>query len=202
MKLVLCMLVAMLGAAIWLPSGFAAEGVPPAPFGLAWESSKADVKKLGVQLAEKTEDTRGFWATANNLPMALSDTRIAVLFFGFNDKLWRIWSASEVWENDDSGLRAKKRFNALSELLTERYGASEDYSFAPTDDYYSPSDKFAYSLSLNKRQHAKVWHYHGIKIELIINARMNDTFYTLVYEHEALAEGVRSRQSELEKDAL
>ena len=100
-----------------------AEADSSAPFGLKWGMSQDEVVALGAHFSQEEETHFGKQATASNLPKALADTEEVVLFFGFDDRLWRIFSASVSWENDAYGSQAVARFNELTGFLSERYGA-------------------------------------------------------------------------------
>jgi hypothetical protein len=124
------------------------------------------------------------------------------LFFGFDDRLWRVFVASSQWRHDDYGSRARARFDELAALLDQKYGPGEAVIHEPRDDLYSEPERFAMSLSMNKRFHARTWKAGQVAIELAIKADYSSTFYTLVYEFVPLAEKARQGQKDRDKGAL
>jgi hypothetical protein len=86
----------------------------PAPLGLQWGMSKAQVRALGATLSSEEKSSFGEMAVARNLPKALSDSRMVVLQFGFDDQLWCIGIFSNKWAADRYGFQAKERFDELN----------------------------------------------------------------------------------------
>ena len=173
-----------------------------APLGLTWGMSKADVLALEVELGAEEDGPFGIQAVARNVPRALADSEFIYLFFGFDDRLWRVFIASGEWDNDDYGIRAKKRFDELSALIDQKYGVGHSVIIQPIDDFYSTRERFAYSLSQNKRTHGRLWETDDLTIELALSAKHTDTYYTLAYEHSDLAKNAREGQKARDKGAL
>lgn len=173
-----------------------------APLGLSWGLSRADVEKLGVVLSVQENGPRGLIVQARNLPRVLSDVEGVLLGFGFDDRLWKVIIASKTWNDDKYGVFATTRFDELSKLLSERYGAPKRYVREPSDRFYATADNFAYSISRNERDHAASWDTPTLSVLLKLGAQMYNTYYLLVYEYKPLAENAQKGQRSREKDAL
>lgn len=174
-----------------------------APLGLTWGMSKSAVEGMGVQLTPVQDDNgSGTAASARNLPRALSDIGSVYLFFGSDDRLWRIGVLSIEFEKDHYGLAGRQRFEELATLLTERYGAGSRFDRAPSDDWMAAPERFAYSLHQKQRVLGILWRSKGVSIELQLKADYQDTFYTLIYEADGLAAAARQSTKDREKGAL
>jgi len=122
MRILKCVLV--IGAILFaLVAGAAPQDKESvAPFGLEWGMSTAQVKGLGVDLAERPEKEFGQTYTATKVPKILSDVALVVLSFGYDDKLWRIVAVSKNFDNDPYGSAVQSRYDELARLLGEKYG--------------------------------------------------------------------------------
>jgi hypothetical protein len=174
----------------------------PGPFGLTWGMSQAEVRSLGVQLTPMETGKYGVAVGATNLPKALSDTLSIQLYFGFNDRLWRVVSISKMWEHDRTGVQAKTRFGEVHNLLTERYGNPTDHFSIPSSTFFADSDQFAYGISTNNRFYFSEWDISDLNVELSIRAKMESTYYAIIYEFKPLENNVTSHMQAKEKDAL
>jgi hypothetical protein len=178
------------------------DQIEPAPLGLTWGATKAQVKELGVALSAEKEGALGQEAIARNLPKALLDTEFVVLQFGFDDRLGRIVIGSTKWPHDRYAIQAKTRFDELVSLLSERYGAGQSLISTPVDSFYQKPENFAYGLSRNERFHAHSWDVKNTRVELSIRASHEDTFYVLIYEYVPLADNAKKGKKGREKEAL
>jgi hypothetical protein len=174
----------------------------PAPFGLSWGMSQKEVEALGVVLAEPKDSRYGVLRGARNLPKTLDDTSSVGLYFGFNDKLWRIVSVSKTFEHDDSGIQVKTRFAELSTLLSQRYGPRKDHFGSASESFYRDPERFAYAISQNKLAYFSEWS-GDVQIQLEIRAKPFDgTYYVLFYEFQPLSGEVKKMQTAKEQKAL
>src|SRR5439155_3946956 len=167
---------------------------PPAPFGLKFGMSKAEVKSMGVLLLEEKDGALGAEASARNLPKVLSDTEAVRLMFGFDDQLFRVGAVSKTWAHDENGYQAMRRFDEISSMISERYGKGKDIGYTPTETYYARPENFAYSISQNKRQHAQGWTVVQVTITLRIGSSHSDTYCVLAYEDTARAANAKKGQ--------
>src|SRR3954453_19390847 len=94
----------IIGVVVMLASAAFADS-QPAPFGLSWGMHQNEVEAMGAVLGEAKESRFGVERDARNLPKTLEDTGGVLLWFGFNDKLWRIISFSKTFQNDHSGVQ-------------------------------------------------------------------------------------------------
>lgn len=66
-----------------------------------------EIEALGVVLSAPKDSKCGVDRGARNLPKMLDDTEAVSLCFGFNDKLWQIFSVSKTFEHDDTSFQVK-----------------------------------------------------------------------------------------------
>jgi hypothetical protein len=92
------------------------------PLGLTWGISANQVRALGVDLKDGPRSDFGVSYVATNLPRALSDQEMAIVSFGYDDKLWRIGAISRPFPNDPAGTNVKSRYQELLGVLIEKYG--------------------------------------------------------------------------------
>jgi len=57
----------------------------------------------------------------------MKNVRIFGLFFGLNDKLWKIVTISKGFENDPRGIIAKDKFKQLENLFIKEYQVVERF---------------------------------------------------------------------------
>jgi hypothetical protein len=165
--------------------------------------SQAEATNLGVALGDSQDSKYGLQRTARNVPKVLEDTETVLLFFGFNDKLWRIAAISKAFEHDQRGTQARSRFSELSNLLSQRYGPHKDHFGSTTEPFYRDPDQFAFAISNNKFSYFSDWNAKpDVHVELSIRAKHDSTFYVLIYEFVPLAGDVKIKQEAKEKDAL
>ncbi|MDR1694790.1 MAG: hypothetical protein LBR70_06350 [Lactobacillaceae bacterium] len=101
-----------------------------APFGLAWGSSINYTKDTGVVLKE-TDDTaslRSYFATY--LPKPVNDFDRVVVFFGKENKLWRIAAYGTSYKDNAKGEAVLREYNKYSRLLEKKYGNKKE-TFIP-----------------------------------------------------------------------
>lgn len=101
-----------------------------APFGLGWKAPKEHLEKQGVTLAEiqiKGEQNVYF---AKDLPKPLSDFAETALFFGGDDKLWRIVSYGTPIEDTEKADRVLAQYAKYSKMLEAKYGNKKE-TFTP-----------------------------------------------------------------------
>jgi hypothetical protein len=82
-----------------------AQAEKPKPFGLSLGMSREDAKDLGIKFLEERDTANGKIIVADNLPQKVSDAKVAILFFGYKDRLARVGIVSKAWENDKYGIR-------------------------------------------------------------------------------------------------
>lgn len=113
--LVFCLLCFSLAAAVAAAAVAAAE---PAPMGLEWGVSAADVAARGVTLTLIEHPSSGRVYTATNLPDPFPGAHETTLFFGSPDRLYGIVLSG----GDQAGLSARARYDRLLARLTRAHG--------------------------------------------------------------------------------
>jgi hypothetical protein len=95
-------------------------------------------------------------ARSSKLPKAIHDQEITYLFFGNDNKLWRITAISSSFENDPYGNGAKSRYDELVGILSEKYGRGTSvHQFG--DDFYKRPDP-GEAKPFNPQRHAAPKH--------------------------------------------
>jgi len=184
----------------------AQETVPEtAPFGLKWGMSVADVERLGVKLDPQGSPSESFGPSylATNVPKVLKDIAGIIVSFDYNGRLWRVSAVSENFENDAYGRAIRDRYQELGSLLNDRYGKGQEVNGAPSDDFFSQSNNFVYSLYRQERQLFTDWRITNTAIQLSVRAAgTSSAYYHLIYEYTPFKADVTKKAKQREKDAL
>lgn len=182
---------------------FTQTELPEAPFGLKWGASTDEIKAMGVTLSNEVEGNYGRQAEAKKLPKVVNDAERVTLYFGHNNKLYRIVANSNEFENDKSGYKAQARYNELKSALEERYGKGKETAFGGGSEFMRKRENFAYSLKAGDRFHYSNWDAKGLGIELSVRALdMNNTYWVLIYYVKELEKAFEASKKRKEKEAL
>lgn len=193
------------------PPALAADAAQPAqaaaakaaPFGLTWGLGKAEIEALGVELKPSGIEKYGTAFMARNLPKAVSGLESIFLFFGHDDRLWRVAAASGAYDNDPYGYSVRARYDELKGLLDERYGKGESFHQAPENEFMRGDDNFVYSIHSGHRHYFTSWQAQDMDIELgIRTSDMNTTFWSLLYISKTEEARFEKANKAQEKDAL
>lgn len=178
------------------PSGRAA------PFGLTWGMSVAQVKSLGVELAEQTGMSGGRSFIATKLPKVLSDASTVFLFFGFDDKLWRIAAISRDFRNDPYGNSVRERYDELAKELGDKYGHAEPHQ-SLDGRLYNKASEFVMGIKVGRSWWYTNFDAPTLWVQLGIGASDMDTAYwRIIFEDKPLRAEFEKSKKTHEKDAL
>ena len=137
----------------------APENLSPAPFGLLWGATIADINDLGISLTpiEVKDYINTF--TATNLPKPISGFQSVNVIFGQENELWRIIAYGDLLSNDSSASRVMLEYRRYYALLEKKYGnAHETYIPAATNvdqtDEFSTEPSFVPSKDIPNQQNA------------------------------------------------
>lgn len=111
----------------------------PAPFGLSWEMSEAELKEVGFTHAG---DTGGFSLyTSVSAPKAWSkgDRYYGIVYKG---RLVKLTANSTDFSGDIYGSEGKRAYNQLKKILTDKYGAPSTQYERIGLKLYDDSDEF------------------------------------------------------------
>jgi len=173
-----------------------------APFGLSWGASKEQAEALGVQLTAAGQDENGKNFVAKNLPKILSDIKIVILSFGFNNQLHRVAAIGKNIDNDPYGSEVKKRYQSLSRLLTKKYGKG-DVNHHQDTKVWTDADDFLMGLKQRRSWHYTDFARDNITIRLGIHGSSRDSgSYILIYQDEDLKKRVKEDSNQNEEGAL
>ncbi len=106
----------------------APENLSPAPFGLLWGATIADINDLGITLTpiEVKDYVNTF--TATNLPKPISGFQSVNVIFGQENELWRIIAYGDLLSDDSTASRVMLEYRKYYALLEKKYGnAHETY---------------------------------------------------------------------------
>jgi hypothetical protein len=174
-----------------------------APFGLTWGISVEDVRKMGVELKEIRESTE-FGATflALKMPKVLGDQKSTFLFFGFNNRLWRIAAISKEFSNDPYGNAVKSRYNELVSILTEKYGNPSNFHHLGRYIYSQP-EHFLAGIKGGESSWFSHFNTAELELQLAINAVDYSTAnWVLSFINKALKKSFEFDKKVKEKGAL
>jgi hypothetical protein len=180
----------------------AEEEQSAAPLGLQWGMSSSQVRSLGVELKDVPLKDYGSSYAAAKLPRIIADIETVVLSFGFDDKLWRIATASKAFTNDPYGSAVRNRYDELSSELAEKYGRGEQHHQSG-QGFYAKADIFVYALNTGNAWYYTNYTTNLIGIQLSIRAPDSSTaFYQIVFEHRPLRSDFERSKKKHEKDSL
>lgn len=137
----------------------APENLSPAPFGLLWGATIADINDLGITLTpiEVKDYVNTF--TATNLPKPIPGFQNVNVIFGQENELWRIIAYGDLLNDDASASRVMLEYRRYYALLEKKYGnAHETYIPAATNvdqtDEFSSEPAFVPSKDIPNQQNA------------------------------------------------
>jgi hypothetical protein len=173
-----------------------------APFGLNWGMSTEQIKSIGVELTQKQAGPFGQAFVASKLPKAISDQETTILFFGHDDRLWRIAAISSAFDNDPYGFGAKKRYEELLGVLNEKYGKGRSVHQLG-DSIYSEPKYFAAGISGGESIWFTNFDRPDVFIQIGLTASDNSTIrWRIVYENKLLKKDFEQDQKTREKGSL
>ncbi|HEX9647371.1 MAG TPA: hypothetical protein VGB88_07725 [Alphaproteobacteria bacterium] len=98
------------------------------PYGLAWGMTLKQVLDAGIRVEYgKLQGEFGHEYLAFDLPPQLGDEDQVFLYFGYDDRLWRIAVHSRGYSDEGTGTALVKRYDELKAALDARYGAGEEF---------------------------------------------------------------------------
>lgn len=174
-----------------------------APFGLVWDASPDDVRKLGVVLvAQKKSTEYGAAFVASQLPKIISDIETVIVWFGYENRLWRIGAIGKSMGPDPYGNQLIARYNELSSALQGRYGRGKEVNIRDTEIWTRPSEYLS-SLEQGRASRYTSFDSGSTNAELSIRASSSDEgFYVILFEYKPGAKQFREDKEKHEKDAL
>jgi hypothetical protein len=164
----------------------AAEGNNSAPFGLEWGMSSAQVKGLGVDLAERSEKDFGQTYSARKLPKVISDVSSVFLSFGYDDKLSRIAAISKDFDNDPYGAAVQSRYDELARVLGDKYGPGTQTHYQDPNLFAGPQD-FLMGIHAGRTFRYTDFDSHLLHVQIGIGATDSSTgYYRIIFENKSL----------------
>ena len=141
-------------------------------------------------------------ARSSKLPKAIHDQEITYLFFGNDNKLWRITAISSSFENDPYGNGAKSRYDELVGILSEKYGRGTSvHQFG--DDFYKRPDNFVYGIQQGQTAWFTNFANPDLFIQLGLLAEGQSTLrWRVIYENKVLKKAFDQDQKSREKGSL
>jgi hypothetical protein len=185
-------------------SGIAsAQPQQDAPLGLTWGTSSTEVRSQGVELTETSGTTFGRSLTAKNLEKAISDQEMALLSFGFNDKLWRVLIVSRQFDNDPHGNNVLARYADLANLLSEKYGKPQQFHHLGESSFYKKSENFIWGIHQGETHWYTNFESAALFVQLGLTSEGNATsHWRLIYENKALRKEFEAAKRTREKGSL
>lgn len=174
-----------------------------APFGLTWGASSAEVRKSGVQLTlNPGKSNFGAEFTATELSKVISDIDTVILFFGYDNKLWRIAAASRTMGPDPFGSQAVARYKDIAASLAERYGHGVETDVRDHEMWKQPNE-YIMSLHQGRAFRYTIFQSSTVNVELSVRASSSDqAYYLILFEYLVGARKFEADKKLHEKDAL
>ncbi len=173
-----------------------------APLGLTWGSTLEEVTSQGIELKPAPQNDFGETFIATKLPKALSDQELAILAFGFNDKLFRVMVVSRAHPNDPSGGSLRRRYSDLSAILAEKYGRpSSVESLGPY--IYAQAEYFLLGIEGGYTNWHSDFDTQRVKVQLGLVADSSSSGrWRIIFEEKKLRGEFQATRKEKEKGAL
>lgn len=164
-----------------------------APFGLAWGMSKEAFNSVGWgdglnPNSGNTGAVLRFFPHTSGVPHVPQDAEMIDLFFGYNNRLFRVYAQGENGSSD----YVKERYEKFKSLLNEIYGPGSEtvasQSWFRRPEYGSISRYTSFSTN---------------DVEVDLSLHFGNPFYWVIdYENRAGATEFHAQHRKNEKDAL
>lgn len=173
-----------------------------APFGLSWGASQNEIKRLGANLTQQTENDYGVSLQASGLSRVLADVEGVQLSFGYDDKLWRIVAISKSFRSDPYGSAVVNRYNTLVQSLSKKYGKGNE-SHHRDSELWNDADEFLMGIRQGRSWHFTSFETDDLSIEISVRASSGDEgFYALIYTNKRLEIAFEKQKSAKEEGSL
>lgn len=127
---------------LWSPvdSGYARTKISvPAPLGLTWGWTIADLQRNGVKIRSNKRNKTGDGniLTISNTPEQISGTNLVTISVPDGYGLQKVSWSSIIFRNDRSGSKGKARYGELKSALTRKYGPPKSYEWLSKTKKYA-----------------------------------------------------------------
>ena len=163
----------------------------PAPFGLRWDMSEAELKSVGFSHTTTNGGLDLYASVSVPKSWSKGDTYLAVFYQGNLVKL----AANSIHFTDDVyGTEGKKTYSQLKNLLTKKYGQPTNQLERVGLSLYDDSDEFYQCLEYSGcGAYATVFEYAGGTIGISLNGvRRGEGYLTIGYESPAFSRAKRA----------
>jgi len=142
-------------------------------------------------------------ARSTKLPKAIHDQEITYLFFGNDNKLWRITAISSSFENDPYGNGAKSRYDELVGILSEKKIRQGDQCAPIRGRLFKRPDNFVYGIQQGQTAWFTNFANPDLFIQLGLLAEGQSTLrWRVIYENKVLKKAFDQDQKSREKGSL
>ncbi len=191
----------------WAFSAAYADSVTPstsrAPFGLSWDMSADEVRKLGVELAPQPSNTSvGTAYLATKLPKVLADAENVLLGFGFDDRLFTVHAVGSTNASDPYGGKTLDRYRELASSLEAHYGEGRETDTRDTSLWKEPSE-YIMSIKAGRAFRYTEFKSGGTSVELSVRALDTDSSYwVVIFDSDAGRSRFENASKKKEQDTL
>lgn len=190
-----------------LPLPVMAQDAFPAPFGLTWGASAADLRALGF--ATHGNDTQGdedkalraLTAVSVPKPWSRAEKYVALLF---RDRLVKVVAQSESVTNDLGGTEGKTLYESVKKTLTEKYGVPSSHTETSGGKLYNDFDEFYQCLDYaGCGLYLSLYQYNGGVIAVRLEGESRGKgFLSVQYESPEFAKALATiKDGDAESDA-
>ena len=114
-----------------------------APFGFSWGMNQKQIKSMGINFIEKeTIWRRAIKVKIDNAPKKPTNTDYMQLFIDPEFGLVKILWVSNILENDPEGIKGKKLYDKLKQIMTYKYGIPKKEFEKTGVQIYKKADEF------------------------------------------------------------
>ena len=158
----------------------------PAPFGLSWDMSAAELKSIGFAKATTTGGLDIYSSVSVPKAWSKGETYMAAIY---NEKLVKVIALSTDITEDVYGSRGKAAYEELKEILTQKYGAPDSFERIGMS-LYDESDEFYQCLDYaGCGAYISTFEMAGGTVGLQLKGKSRGVGYlTVSYESPAFAE--------------
>jgi hypothetical protein len=169
-----------------------AQDAFPAPFGLKWGASAADLRALGFAPFGEgagANDLHTFTSSSAPKPWSKAHTYFAFLF---RDRLVKVVVRSEPIADDVAGIRGKELYGSVKETLVAKYGAPSSHTEIIGMKLYKDYDEFYQCLGYSGCGiYVSIFKHGGGVVALALEGQSRGSgFLSVQYESPEFAEAL------------
>lgn len=169
----------------------------PEPFGLSWDMSESDLKKIGFNSVSESDELNILSSAYVPKAWSKGETYAAITY---KNKLVKVQAVSKSFTSDLYGSEGKELYNKMKSLLTKKYGIPSDATERIGLKLYDEVDEFYQCLKyVGCGVYLTLFEYgDGIIGLQLVGSSRGEGYLKILYESPAF----HAAKREIEKGAL